>query len=192
MQTEVLPSLAKGVDLGDEMLEIGPGPGAATDWLRHKVRRLVALELEAEAADVLAAKYVGTNVEVHVGDAASTAFGDACFDSVGCFTMLHHIPTLALQDRALSEAFRILRPGGVLIGSDSLASNELHHFHADDTYNPIEPTSLLPRLQAFGFRNITVAVDGMVRFVAHKPAAGPAGSGQTPALADTEETGVRP
>jgi SAM-dependent methyltransferase len=119
-------------------------------------------------------------------------FGDDSFDSVGCFTMLHHIPTLALQDRALSEVFRVLRPGGVLIGSDSLASNELHHFHADDTYNPIEPASLLPRLQAFGFRNITVVVDGMLRFVAHKPASAADGCSETPALGGSDETGARP
>ena len=53
--------------------------------------------------------------------------------------MLHHVPTLALQNKILAEAFRVLRPGGVLIGSDSLPSNDLHHFHDDDTYNPVEP-----------------------------------------------------
>src|ERR1017187_2259661 len=64
------------------------------------------------------------------------------FDSVGSFTMLHHVATLALQNKILAEAFRVLRPGGVLIGSDSLASNDLHHFHAGDTYNPIEAASV--------------------------------------------------
>jgi SAM-dependent methyltransferase len=193
IQTDLLPSLTSGVDLGEEMLELGPGPGAATDWLRHQVRRLVALELEPEAAGVLAVRYSGTNVEIEVGDAASMSLGDESFDSVGCFTMLHHIPTLALQDRALSEVFRVLRPGGVLIGSDSLASNELHHFHADDTYNPIEPASLLPRLQAFGFRNITIVVDGMLRFVAYKPALAADGCGEPRGRSGgCGETGARP
>ncbi len=53
IQGELLPPLAAGVDLGAEMLEIGPGPGAATEWLRHRVRRLVALEIDAEAAGQL-------------------------------------------------------------------------------------------------------------------------------------------
>lgn len=174
IQTELLPSLAAGIDLGDEMLEVGPGPGAATEWLRHQVRRLAALEVDAEAAAKLAAKHSGTNVEVIVGDATEMTFADACFDSVGSFTMLHHVPTLALQDKVLSEVFRVLRPGGVLIGADSLASNDLHHFHLGDTYNPIEPASLLVRLQALGFRKITLVVDGDLRFVAHKPAPVPA------------------
>ena len=52
--------------------------------------------------------------------------------------------------------------------SDSLPSNDLHHFHADDTYNPIEPAALLTRLQTIGFQRITVVVDWSVKFIAAK------------------------
>jgi SAM-dependent methyltransferase len=181
IQTELLPSLVADVQLGEQMLEVGPGPGAATEWLRHKVRHLTALELDQQAAEELAAKYAGTNVEVVIGDAAAAMiFADASFDSVGTFTMLHHVPTTALQDRLLAEVLRVLRPGGVLIGSDSLASNELHHFHEADTYNPIEPASLLPRLQTLGFRKITIVVDGMLKFTAHKPPPTPAAEQDSP------------
>jgi SAM-dependent methyltransferase len=169
LQTEVLPWLVSGVDLGQEMLEIGPGPGAATDWLRHRVKRLVAVEAERPAADALTARYAGSNVEIVHGDATDLAFAGASFDSVGSFTMLHHVPTAALQNALLSEALRVLRPGGVLIGSDSLASDSLHHFHERDTYNPVEPSVLLVRLQTLGFGQITVRVDDRVRFIAHKP-----------------------
>lgn len=167
---ELLPSLTAGVDLGAEMLEIGPGPGAATGWLRHQVRRLVALEIDEEAAAKLAVQHDGGNVEVTVGDATAMTFGDASFDSVGSFTMLHHVPTAAAQDRILAEALRVLRPGGVLVGSDSLASNDLHDFHAGDTYNPVEPAAFLTRLQTLGFGKITIGVDHVLTFVAHKPA----------------------
>ena len=57
--------------------------------------------------------------------------------------MLHHLPTQALQFTTLGEAFRLLRPGGVLLGADSLASQELHAFHEGDTYNPIDPARLI-------------------------------------------------
>ncbi len=70
----------------------------------------------------------------------------------------------------------MLRPGGVLIGSDSLASNGLHHFHAGDTYNPVEPASLLVRLQALGFGKITIAVDDVLTFTAHRPRQAPGGA----------------
>ena len=42
------------------MLEIGPGPGAATDWLRHKVGRLTAVEVDETAAALLADRFAGT------------------------------------------------------------------------------------------------------------------------------------
>lgn len=169
MQTEVLPWLARDVDLGDSMLEIGPGPGAATEWLRHKVKRLTAVELDPEAARRLAERYSGTNVEVVTGSGAGLAFPDGSFDSVGTFTMLHHVPTAALQNQLLSEALRVLRPGGVLVASDSLASDDLHRFHDDDTYNPIEAGSLVARLQALGFGRVTVDVWWMLRFLAYAP-----------------------
>lgn len=169
IQNELLPALTSDVRLGEEMLEVGPGPGAATEWLRHRVSRLVALEVDRQAADKLAARYAGSNVEVIFGDAARMDFADFSFDSVGTFTMLHHVPTAARQDRVLAEAFRVLRPGGALIGSDSLASNDLHHFHVADTYNPIEPSALLTRLQTLGFRKITIVVDGVLKFIARKP-----------------------
>jgi SAM-dependent methyltransferase len=163
------------------MLEIGPGPGAATEWLRHRVSRLTALEIDPAAAQLLATRYAGTNVEIRAGDATELADADESFDSVGSFTMLHHVPTAALQNKILAQAFRVLRPGGVLICSDSLASNDLHHFHAGDTYNPVEPSSILSRLQTVGFGKITVVVDGILRFVAHKPpgvTAGPVTAGR--------------
>ncbi len=173
MQTEVLPILTRDCDLGKDMLELGPGPGAATEWLRQKVSRLTAVEVDAAAAEQLAARYEDTNVQIVTGSAAELAYPDESFDSVGSFTMLHHVPTLAAQNAILAEAFRVLRPGGVLIGSDSLPSNELHHFHADDTYNPVEPASMLCRLQTLGFASVTVIVDYLLKFIATKPALQP-------------------
>jgi SAM-dependent methyltransferase len=169
IQGDVLPWLVGQVDLGQEMLEIGPGPGAATEWLRHRVKRLVVCEIDEEAARRLTERYADSNVEVRVGSGTDLPHDNDSFDSVGSFTMLHHVPTLDLQRSILAEAIRVLRPGGVLIGSDSLGSTGLHEFHADDTYNPIDPSVLLALFRALGFDRITVRVDGILSFVAHKP-----------------------
>ena len=126
IQDEVLPQATAGVELGTDLLELGPGPGAATEWLRHRVSRLVAVEHEEEAAGRLAGRFAGTNVEVVSGDAAALGYPDASFDTVATCTMLHHVPTRALQDKVLAEAFRVLRPGGTFLGSDSLPSDDLH------------------------------------------------------------------
>jgi SAM-dependent methyltransferase len=170
LQTDILPVVTRDVDLGAVMLEIGPGPGAATDWLRHKVGQLTAVEIDESAAALLTERYSGTNVAVRTGSGADLDYPDGSVDSVGTFTMLHHVPTLALQNKILAEAFRVLRAGGVLVGSDSLPGNDLHHFHADDTYNPVDPASLIGRLQTVGFGKITVIVDGSLMFIARKPA----------------------
>ena len=170
MQNEILPSLVQHADLGDDLLELGPGPGAATEWLRHRVKRLTVLEIDRAAAAKLAERYAGSNVEVVVGDATKLSYPDASFDSVGSFTMLHHVPTRALQNKILAEALRVLRPGGVLIASDSLASDDLHHFHEGDTYNPIDSGTVVSRLQTIGFGALTVMIDDRLKLIARKPA----------------------
>ena len=169
IRTEILPSLTQHADLGDEMLEIGPGPGAATGWLRDRVKKLIAIEIDEEAAARLAATYQDTNAEIVTGDATKLSYPDESFDSVGSFTMLHHVPTAALQNKIFAEAFRVLRPGGVLLVSDSLASNGLHHFHEGDHYNPIEPGTIICRLQTIGFGGLIVMVDEVIRIIARKP-----------------------
>jgi SAM-dependent methyltransferase len=170
LQTDILPSLTEHAELGENMLEIGPGPGAATEWLRHRVKRLTVLEIDAAAAETLAKRYEGSNVDVIAGDATRLSWPDGSFDSVGSFTMLHHVPTRALQNEILAEALRVLRPGGVLIASDSMASDGLHHFHEGDTYNPIDPGTVVTRLQTLGFGALTVMIDDRLQFVARKPA----------------------
>ena len=169
LEHDILEPLVSAVALGDEMLELGPGPGAATRWLRHRVGRLVALELDPVAAARLADELAGSNVSVEVGDCTRAPFPGESFDSVGAFTMLHHLPTEAQQFATITEAFRLLRPGGVFLGSDSLASQGLHEFHAGDTYNPVDPARLLVLLQAAGFGRVTLSVDEGLRFTAHKP-----------------------
>jgi SAM-dependent methyltransferase len=169
IQEEVLPFLANLAPLGEYVLELGPGPGAATEWLHPRVRQLVAVEWDEAAARRLSERYAGTNVEVLVGDATKLEFAADTFDSVASFTMLHHVPTFWGQQLVLQEAFRVLKPGGTFLGSDSLPSNGLHHFHEGDDYNPIDPASLLVRLQAVGFTQLTIVVDDNLKFVARKP-----------------------
>jgi SAM-dependent methyltransferase len=169
LQTEILPLLCREADLGAVMLEVGPGPGAATGWLSQRVTSLVAVEADQQAAGALAEAYAGTNVEVIARDAGTLPFEDGHFDSAGAFTMLHHIPTAAGQNALLAEILRVLKPGRALIASDSLPSDRLHHFHEADTYNPVEPGTLLTRLATLGYGDVTIRVGQGLTFIAHKP-----------------------
>ncbi len=160
--------LSTRVDFGDAMLEVGPGPGAATAQLCQLVPHLTVLEVDEGAAARLARRYRGANVAVVVGSGSAMPFKDRSFSSVASFTMLHHVPTVAQQDRLLMEAFRVLRPGGVLLGSDSLANQGLHWFHEGDTYNPVEPATFLTRLTMAGFSRIAIEVGEDLTFMAYK------------------------
>ena len=156
MHNEVLHSLLSGVDLGSTLLEIGAGPGAATEWLRRRVRRVVAVEVDAEVAAQLADRFAGANVEVVAGDATKLEFAEASFDSVGTFTMLHHLPTAAQQNDSSARRCGYFAPVACWSGPTACTSNGLHDFHEGDTYNPIEPSALLIRLQTIGFTDVMV------------------------------------
>jgi ubiquinone/menaquinone biosynthesis C-methylase UbiE len=98
-------------DLGDDVLEVGPGYGATTDVLRERVAKLTAVEIDPALAAVLADRLAGANVTVVEGDATALDFDDGRFTGATCFAMLHHVPTSELQDQLFAEVARVLRPG---------------------------------------------------------------------------------
>ncbi len=62
LRTDLLPWVEVAGDLGDDVLEIGPGPGLTTDILSGRVSRLTALEVDPTLAEPLRARLTGTNV----------------------------------------------------------------------------------------------------------------------------------
>ncbi len=144
-------------DLGDAVLEVGPGPGLTTDLLSPQVAEFTAIELDPELAAHLSERYADReSVTVVEGDATAMPFEDRRFSGAVSFTMLHHVPTTTLQDALLAEVHRVLRPGGLFVASDSVASPELEDLHTDDVYNPVDPASLQSRLERTGFVDIEV------------------------------------
>ncbi len=143
-------------DLGVDVLEIGPGPGTTTDLLRPEVDMLTAIEVDPDLAGSLSRRLAGTNVTVVEGDATSMPFETARFSGAMTFTMLHHVPTIELQNQLLAETLRVLRPGGLFVASDSSASDDLAALHIDDIYNPVDPSTLVDRLTTIGFSDVDV------------------------------------
>lgn len=145
-----------GLDLGVHLLEIGPGPGAGTDWLRERVPHMTAIEIDHELARSLSGRMEGTNVTVVEGDATAMDFADDSFSAGVCFTMLHHVPSAELQDKLLAEACRVLRPGAPFVGADSTTSLRWRLYHLFDTCVPADPDTFEKRLQAAGFADASV------------------------------------
>ena len=159
LETTLVPwAIGEDPDLGDDVLEVGPGYGLVTDLLRARVDRVTAVEIDPSLAAPLADRLAGTNVQVIVGDAGALPFEPDRFTAAASFTMLHHVPSIELQDRILAELARVLRPGGLLFGTDSLDSPEFRAFHEGDTCVPIDPLTLVTRLERAGFTDVDVEV----------------------------------
>jgi len=160
LRTDVLPLVLDGVDLGQDMIEVGPGFGLATDVLRHRVTDLIAVEIDTGLAVGLAGRLAGTNVTVIQADAAHLPFEAGRFSSAASFTMLHHVPSASTQDALMAELARVLQHGGVLIGADSLDDAEFREFHRDDVCVPVDPADLPERFRRAGFADFNVGTSG--------------------------------
>jgi SAM-dependent methyltransferase len=153
----ILPWAIGDVDLGDDVLEVGPGYGATTDVLAERTPALTAVEIDEELASMLVERFAGQpSVTIVRGDATALDLPSQRFTGAASFTMLHHVPTNELQDRLFAEVHRVLRAGAPFVAGDSVHSAELEEHHEDDTYNPVDPATLEARLTAAGFDVVAV------------------------------------
>jgi SAM-dependent methyltransferase len=91
------------------VLDVGGGPGAYAAWLSglgYEVALLDPVALHVEQARTL-------GVTASVGEARALPFADASADAVLLLGPLYHLPDSDDRARALAEAHRVLRPGGV-------------------------------------------------------------------------------
>ena len=156
VQHESLPWALHGRELGDDVLEVGPGPGRTTDVVRSTTAHLTAVEVDEALARALAERLAGSNVDVVHADGTALPFDDRRFSGATSFTMLHHVPSPALQDRLLAELCRVLRPGGLLVGVDTIDSSWFRDLHVDDTCIPVDPATFAGRIEKAGFVDIEV------------------------------------
>lgn len=130
----VLPWALQGVDLEGDVLEIGAGGGAIAAEI---ARRFPGVHITATDLDEAMVESARRRLDPHgararavVADSAALPFDEASFDAVLSFLMLHHVGS---WERALAEAARVLRPGGLLLGYDLVDSRfarALHGFRA--------------------------------------------------------------
>ena len=106
----------------DRVLDLGCGTGVLTRMIADRLDTKaggVSVGIDAAAKMILVArkKRGGENCRFEVMAAEDLSFENQSFDAVVSSLFFHHVP-LDLKETALSEAFRILRPGGRLIIAD--------------------------------------------------------------------------
>jgi SAM-dependent methyltransferase len=169
LREDLLPWLIQAGELGDDVLELGPGPGLTTELLMHRTARLTAVEVDEHLAAGLAGRMAGTNVTVICADAAKTGLPAGHFSAVVCLSMLHHVPSEPVQDQVLREAFRVLRPGGCFLAVDAVDSDRMRELHAGDVFVPFRPGTAEGRVAAAGFGAITIeCTDRRIQLSARK------------------------
>lgn len=106
----------------DRVLDLGCGTGVLTRMIADQLETKaggVSVGIDAAAKMILVArkKRRSGNCRFEVMAAEDLSFEDQSFDAVVSSLFFHHVP-LDLKEKALSESFRILRPGGRLIIAD--------------------------------------------------------------------------
>jgi ubiquinone/menaquinone biosynthesis C-methylase UbiE len=104
-----------------EVLEIAVGTGLNLEHYPPDVR-LTGIKLSQGMLAIARrrADQLGRRVELRVGDAEALELPSATFDTVVCTFSLCAIPD---HQQALAEMTRVLRPGGVLLLADHVASS---------------------------------------------------------------------
>jgi len=140
-----------------------------TDLLRSRVPAVTAVELDASLAAALSERLAGTNVTVIHADATESGLPSDRFSAAACFSMLHHVPSPAAQDRLLHEVHRVLRRGGIFVATDSRDLEVVRAFHEDDVFVPVDLDNIGDRLASAGFADVSATTtDFEVRLSATK------------------------
>lgn len=99
------------------ILDIGGGPGRYSFWLAgkgHRVHLVDAMPLHIRQARATQRRARRPLASISLGDARNLDFEDRIADIVLMFGPMYHLVEKKERLEALSEAYRVLKPGGVV------------------------------------------------------------------------------
>lgn len=124
MRRLILPVLKHAKE--GRWLEIGCGAGSATRPVLATFPKshVTAMDLSASYLKIAQESLREfDNVDFNFGDAANLEFKDGTFDCVYSVYLLHELPK-DVREQIVREAFRVLKPGGLLVFADSLQKDD--------------------------------------------------------------------
>ena len=139
--------------------DLGAGEGTFSQLLARRAKKVVAIdnsEKMVEYGAALARKHGVKNLEYRKGDIEAVPLRDASVDLAFFSQALHHAPH---PQRAVSEAYRIVKPGGRIVVLDLERHN---HEQARELYADLwlgfTEVEVARFLRKAGFKNVETAV----------------------------------
>ena len=122
MRRQILPPLKKLAKPDGCFLDLGAGAGSSTRpvLVTFPKARVTALDMSGpylKVAQERLRKF--PRVDYTRGDATDLHFRDGSFDAVYSVFVLHEVPA-AEREQLVREAWRVLKPGGVMVLADSI------------------------------------------------------------------------
>lgn len=139
--------------------DLGAGEGAIAQLLAQRAERVIAVDSSQKMVEFgadLARQHGLANLEYRLGDLEDLPVETATVDVAFFSQSLHHAPH---PDRAVAEAYRILRPGGRVAVLDL----DRHHFEEArelyaDLWMGFSEVELAGMLHAAGFERCATAI----------------------------------
>ena len=124
-----------GAAVNGDVLDLCAGPMDFSAALAGRARSVVAVDFCQPMLDAGQAKIpLGANVRTVCADARAIPLPDASFDAIVAGFGLRNVPE---PERALAEAARLLRPGGVFVVVDFFRPETLLARFFSSTYNRV-------------------------------------------------------
>lgn len=152
-------ALAMHYGRGKTVLESCCGIGWGAYLLDSVARRLVAVDLDAPSLDIAKNVWPGQRAQYARATVLDLPFADRTFEMVTAIESIEHFSPVDLN-RYLGEIARVLKPGGMLVGSSSfpetpgeaeaLCAQNPHHLHIATR------PEMIDRLGELGFTKIRI------------------------------------
>ncbi len=151
---------------GKKWLDMGCGTGAFTTRLSKFGGLILGVDVSEESIKV--ARIKNQDVSFYCEDIRNTSFESGSFDFVIFSGVLHHLSEYEIIHTALTEAFRLLKPGGYIFSYDPNAWSPAMFLYRDPRspfYSSKDKTEneilmnrkkLSSELRSVGFKNILI------------------------------------